>query len=202
MLICPLANSNAAAYTPHPCSTIGESRCTGITCGAGDGNRYKGTCDKDGCDFNSYRMGDQTFLGPGKTIDTSKKLTIVTQFIGNPLNEIKRFYVQNGKVVPNSQSTISGVKGNSVRNSHFETFQVSKLMSAITFLRSPIRGAPLRRQPSRMKTRSRRRAGLRRWAKRFSKAWFSPSLSGTITRPTCSGSTPSIRLTVPHHNLE
>jgi cellulose 1,4-beta-cellobiosidase len=63
-------------------------------------------------------MGDQTFLGPGKTIDTSKKLTIVTQFIGNPLNEIKRFYVQNGKVVPNSQSTISGVQGNSVRNSH------------------------------------------------------------------------------------
>jgi cellulose 1,4-beta-cellobiosidase len=79
--------------------------------------RYSGICDPDGCDFNSYRMGDTSFLGPGKTVDTSQKFTIVTQFIGSgsTLTEIKRFYVQGGKVIPNSQSTISGVSGNSVR---------------------------------------------------------------------------------------
>lgn len=110
------ANSNAAAYTPHVCSLNG--RCTGTDCGEGD-NRYKGACDKDGCDFNSWRMGDQTFLGKGKTIDTSKKFTIVTQFItsGSTLSEIRRLYVQNGKVVANSQSKISGVSGNSITDS-------------------------------------------------------------------------------------
>jgi cellulose 1,4-beta-cellobiosidase len=62
-------------------------------------------------------MGDQTFLGKGKTVDTSKKFTIVTQFItsngqsSGTLSEIRRIYVQNGKVIQNSQSKISGVTG-------------------------------------------------------------------------------------------
>ncbi len=59
-------------------------------------------------------MGDTSFYGKGKTVDTSKKFTVVTQFIGSPLREIKRFYVQNGKVIPNSQSKIAGVTGNSI----------------------------------------------------------------------------------------
>jgi cellulose 1,4-beta-cellobiosidase len=59
-------------------------------------------------------MGDKTFYGKGKTVDTTKKFTVVTQFIGKPLKEIKRFYVQNGKVIPNSESKIEGVKGNSI----------------------------------------------------------------------------------------
>jgi cellulose 1,4-beta-cellobiosidase len=62
-------------------------------------------------------MGDTGFYGKGKTVDTSSKFTVVTQFLtgsdGN-LSEIKRFYVQNGKVIPNSQSKISGVTGNSI----------------------------------------------------------------------------------------
>ena len=89
--------------------------CTGDECGGTySSERYAGTCDADGCDFNSYRMGDSSFYGKGKTVDTSKKFTVVTQFIGNPLKEIKRFYVQNGKVIPNSQSKIPGVEGNSI----------------------------------------------------------------------------------------
>ena len=59
------ANQAAAAYTPHPCSVTGQTRCTGTDCGDGS-NRYGGVCDKDGCDFNSYRMGDKNFLGLGK----------------------------------------------------------------------------------------------------------------------------------------
>jgi cellulose 1,4-beta-cellobiosidase len=52
------------------------------------------------------------------TVDTTKVFTVVTQFIGNPLTEIKRFYVQNGVVIPNSESTIAGVTGNSITDSY------------------------------------------------------------------------------------
>jgi cellulose 1,4-beta-cellobiosidase len=112
------ANNMATAYTPHPCTTIGQSRCEGDGCGGTySSDRYAGVCDPDGCDFNSYRMGDKTFYGKGMTVDTSKKITVVTQFLtdssGN-LSEIKRFYSQNGTIIPNSQSTISGAEGNSV----------------------------------------------------------------------------------------
>jgi cellulose 1,4-beta-cellobiosidase len=51
------------------------------------------------------------------TVDTNSKMTVVTQFLkgsdGN-LSEIKRFYVQNGKVIENANSTIANVPGNSI----------------------------------------------------------------------------------------
>ena len=68
-------------------------------------------------------MGNTGFYGPGKTVDTNSKFTVVTQFLTNTgtasgtMNEIKRFYVQNGVVIPNSQSTISGITGNSITES-------------------------------------------------------------------------------------
>ncbi|KAK3998355.1 Exoglucanase 1 [Cladorrhinum sp. PSN332] len=112
------ANSIATAYTPHPCTTTGQHRCEGEECGGTySESRYAGTCDPDGCDFNSYRQGDRSFYGPGMTVDTTKKFTVVTQFIkgsNGQLSEIKRFYVQNGKVIPNSESTIEGNPGNSL----------------------------------------------------------------------------------------
>ena len=101
------------------CSVDGPARCEGVECGDGD-DRYNGLCDKDGCDFNSYRQGDTSFYGPGKTIDTKSKFTVVTQFVtddgtdSGTLTEIRRKYVQNGKVVDNSVSKISGVSGNSI----------------------------------------------------------------------------------------
>ena len=30
--------------------------------------RYNGVCDKDGCDFHSWRLGDRNYLGPGMTV--------------------------------------------------------------------------------------------------------------------------------------
>ncbi|CAG8694112.1 4860_t:CDS:2, partial [Acaulospora colombiana] len=108
------ANKIAAAYTPHGCTVAGPYRCSGTECGDGD-NRYGGVCDKDGCDFNSYRMGDTSFYGEGKTVDTKSKFTIVTQFItsdgtaNGALKEIRRLYVQNGKVIQNSKTNISGM---------------------------------------------------------------------------------------------
>jgi cellulose 1,4-beta-cellobiosidase len=101
------ANLDATAYTPHPCSVPGATRCEGKDCGIGD-ERYDGICDKDGCDFNSMRMGVSDFYGTGMTVDTSKPITVVTQFITDDgtdtgtLSQIKRFYVQGGKVIPNS----------------------------------------------------------------------------------------------------
>ncbi|KAI0675484.1 cellobiohydrolaseI [Trametes maxima] len=108
------ANSNGAAVTPHVCSVSGQVRCEGTDCGDGD-ERYDGICDKDGCDFNSFRMGDQSFLGVGKTVDTSAKFTVVTQFVtadnttSGALSEIRRLYVQNGKVIANSKTNIAGM---------------------------------------------------------------------------------------------
>ncbi|KAI8912048.1 family 7 glycoside hydrolase [Powellomyces hirtus] len=102
------ANKISTAYTPHSCKTVGPVRCDDpVECGDG-ANRHKGICDKDGCDFNPFRMGDTTFYGPGKTVDTLKPMTVITQFITvdgtdtGALKEIRRLYVQNGKVINNS----------------------------------------------------------------------------------------------------
>ncbi|KAJ3119004.1 hypothetical protein HK098_005771 [Nowakowskiella sp. JEL0407] len=109
------ANNMGTAYTPHPCSKNGQYRCE-TDCGDGS-DRQNGVCDKDGCDFNSYRMGDTSFYGMGKTVDTSKKFTVVTQFItsdgtsNGDLSEIRRFYIQNGKAIANSFSTFTGLSG-------------------------------------------------------------------------------------------
>ncbi|KAI0085767.1 cellulase [Irpex rosettiformis] len=108
------ANNDAAAFTPHPCSVDGQTQCSGTDCGD-DTERYSGVCDKDGCDFNSFRMGDKSFLGKGMTVDTSRKFTVVTQFIttdgtaNGDLHEIRRLYVQDGKVIQNSAVSIPGI---------------------------------------------------------------------------------------------
>ncbi|KAG9091343.1 Exoglucanase 1 [Ceratobasidium sp. UAMH 11750] len=101
------ANSIATAYTPHPCNVVGQTRCTGTQC-----TQY---CDQPGCDFNSFRMGDRSFYGKGLTVDTSKKMTVVTQFItdtgtaSGKLTEIRRVYVQDGKVIQNSKTNVPGL---------------------------------------------------------------------------------------------
>lgn len=111
----------AAAFTPHSCDEPGQVMCTTTDCGGTySEERYAGPCDPDGCDFNSYRMGDQEFYGEGMVVDTSQPFTVVTQFItdtgddSGTLTEIKRFYVQDGTVIPNSESKIEGVTGNSI----------------------------------------------------------------------------------------
>ena len=112
------ANSISTAFTPHPCTTVGQHSCSGDDCGGTySDTRYAGDCDPDGCDFNSYRQGVKDFYGPGMTVDTTKKFTVVTQFItgaDGSLSSIKRFYVQDGTVIPNSESTIEGTSGNEI----------------------------------------------------------------------------------------
>jgi len=75
------ANSQATAMTPHPCN----------------GN----TCDKGGCGYNPYASGQHNYWGPGKTVDTSKVFTVVTQFVasGGKLSQVNRKYIQNGQQI-------------------------------------------------------------------------------------------------------
>jgi len=111
------SNKISSAYTPHVCKTKGQYRCSGNECGDDPSNRYGGLCDKDGCDFNSYRMGNRTFFGPGSsfTIDTTKPFTVITQFItadgtdSGVLQEVRRFYSQNGHVIANSHTAFNGI---------------------------------------------------------------------------------------------
>lgn len=125
------ANKMAEAYTPHPCKITGQQRCEGLDCGDNAdmrnhkalqgpaGHRYDGVCDKDGCDFNGFRMGVKDFFGEGSSfaVDTSKPFTVVTQFItsdgtdSGDLVEIRRSFRQGGKLIPNPKASILGKDG-------------------------------------------------------------------------------------------
>lgn len=109
------ANNAATAFTPHPCNITGPYTCSGTLCGSGD-DRYDGVCDEDGCDFNAYRLGSHNFYGPGrKRIDTTRKFTVVTQFLTSnnrptgSLTQIRRLYVQDGWVIQNSNTNVKGI---------------------------------------------------------------------------------------------
>jgi cellulose 1,4-beta-cellobiosidase len=115
------ANSAATAFTPHPCNVTGLYKCSGALCGSGSGNKYSSVCDMDGCDYNAYRLGQVSYYQPNATVDTNRKFTVVTQFLtttGNStgdLREIRRLYVQDGKVIENAIVQVPGIdKGNSL----------------------------------------------------------------------------------------
>lgn len=107
------ANSMGEAFTAHACNVSEPTRCSGIACGdndptgGGGGHRFDGICDKNGCDFQTYRLGNEKFWGAGSdfTIDTTKTLRSVTQFITHDgtdtgdLVEVRRFYRQGDKVI-------------------------------------------------------------------------------------------------------
>ncbi|TMW69624.1 hypothetical protein Poli38472_001780 [Pythium oligandrum] len=110
------ANKMSTAYTSHPCSVDGLYRCSSPEeCGDG-ALRYKGVCDKDGCDFNPFRMNNKQFYGPGASfaLDSTKPFTVVTQFLtddqtaNGKLAEIKRFYKQDGKTIENPAMNWTG----------------------------------------------------------------------------------------------
>jgi len=106
------ANRDGAAFTAHPCKMKGQALCEGEDCGNQE-TREVGKCDLDGCDFNSWRLGNRSFYGPGPkfAVDTTKPFTVVTQFLTNDgtdtgdLLEIRRFYMQGGRVINNSEVT-------------------------------------------------------------------------------------------------
>ncbi|KAI1480255.1 glycoside hydrolase family 7 protein [Daldinia eschscholtzii] len=130
------ANSLASAFTAHACSEPGVYACKGDQCGT------LGVCDKSGCAYNTWRMGNTTYYGPRSpppgssynanltkfTVDTSRPFTVTTQFLtqGNPsditkgiLNEVRRLYVQDGVVIENAPVIARNMPpGDSLRMSH------------------------------------------------------------------------------------
>lgn len=105
-------NRASASVTSHVTNKRGAYVCNDdVECGIGSDNYFKSVADKNGCGFNSYLNGEHNFFGVGSnyTVDSSKRLTVVTQFITDDkttkgtLVEIRRKYVQNGKVIANTK---------------------------------------------------------------------------------------------------
>jgi cellulose 1,4-beta-cellobiosidase len=116
------ANSISQATTTHPCTEEGLYKCEGTDCGDNGPERYEGVCDKDGCDLAPYRSGNTNFFGAGARfdVDSTKLMTVVTQFItedgtdAGDLVEIKRIFVQDGKVIETPDATYGGKTYNSI----------------------------------------------------------------------------------------
>jgi len=100
------SNAYATALTPHPCNHTGLYECSGADC------TWNGVCDQWGCGYNPYAVGNLNYFGPKEVVDTSRTITVVTQFPTFPngtLKEIRRLYVQNGKVIQNAAVNVSPV---------------------------------------------------------------------------------------------
>merc|ERR1711970_219583 len=85
------ANKQAMAYTMHSCSPGDQQRCEGVDCGDNGEDRFKGLCDKNGCDIPPNRLvitNDGTDHG---------KLT-----------EVKQFYTQDGRTIEHPTYTVNG----------------------------------------------------------------------------------------------
>ena len=125
------ANSQTTQLTPHPCNVTGDFTCLGASC--------ENLCDPSGCDFNPFRMGNQSFYGPGKIVDTTKPFTVVTQFITNDgtangtLTSINRVYVQDGQVIQNSMVTLPNLPAVNDITQSFCTAKINTLDDAASF---------------------------------------------------------------------
>lgn len=92
------ANSRSNHIAPHPCNITSVYECEGAECEA------DGVCDKDGCSWNPYRIGQPDYYGTGADfdVDTTKPFTVVTQFPADAdgkLVAINRLYVQDGEII-------------------------------------------------------------------------------------------------------
>ncbi|KAJ7769834.1 cellobiohydrolase precursor [Mycena metata] len=112
-----LWHGNAVSETmvAHPCSAPGLTTCIAASSG---GACATPSCDVTGCEFNPFREGTPASfygVGPTNALDTSRKFTVVTQFITNSnsstgaLTSIRRFYIQDGTTLPNPLPQIAGI---------------------------------------------------------------------------------------------
>lgn len=99
------ANARATQIAPHTCNQTGLYECSGEECA------FNGVCDKNGCGYNPYVLGNKEYYGTGYTVDTTQPFTVVTQFPADEnggLKEIRRLYVQDGKVLANAAVNVTG----------------------------------------------------------------------------------------------
>ena len=115
------ANALAQTYNPHPCKVERAiHKCQGETeCG-----QPEGVCDKWGCSYNPHSYGFKDYYGRNLTIDTNRKFTVVTQFItangkdDGVLSEIRRHYIQDGKMIKNQAITAGGASVDRISNGY------------------------------------------------------------------------------------
>ncbi|KAL4882380.1 concanavalin A-like lectin/glucanase domain-containing protein [Aspergillus karnatakaensis] len=108
------ANSRATGLTPHACLYDGGGlhECTSDEECNGPTGENDSVCDKWGCSFNPYALGRKDYYGLELTVDTTKPFTVVTQFITDDgtamgtLNEIRRLYIQNNRLIKNAVISI------------------------------------------------------------------------------------------------
>lgn len=107
------ANNHSNLVTSHACDTTGQFK---------SGNSK---CDSNGCGYNPY-WDDKKFYGAGASnaIDTSKKFTVITQFVteGSSLSEVRRKYVQNGKTFDSP----GGLDARRCNNTNYPLSQMGK----------------------------------------------------------------------------
>ena len=99
------ANARATQIAPHTCNQTGLYACSGDECA------FDGVCDKNGCGYNPYVLGNKEYYGPELTVDTSRPFTVVTQFPADEngvLREIRRLYIQDGEVIANAAVNVTG----------------------------------------------------------------------------------------------
>ncbi|KAI0009692.1 glycoside hydrolase family 7 protein [Xylariaceae sp. FL0662B] len=119
------SNSHSFAFTPHPCTENEYHVCEADECGGTySDDRFAGKCDANGCDYNPYRMGNTDFYGEGKTVDTSKVFTVVTQFQENSFSQ---FFVQDGVKIEIPGAKIDGIPETSAITPEYCTAQFSAL---------------------------------------------------------------------------
>ena len=116
------ANKVASAYTIDSRTPREQTPCNGVDCGDNGEDRFKGICDKYGCDIQPHRLGTHNFFGPGFDfmIDSTKPVMVTTQLIatdGNDhgkLTEVKQFYQKGGETIQHSSYSVNGQQHNSI----------------------------------------------------------------------------------------
>ena len=111
------ANARVTSIAPHVCKHSGLYKCTGDECG------FLGECDEWGCSYNPYALGNPDFYGLGLRVDTRRPYTVVTQFpaIQGKMTEIRRLYVQDGRVIQNAAVNLTGRPVQNVMNDDYCT---------------------------------------------------------------------------------
>lgn len=94
------ANARSSHIAPHTCNKPGLYLCEGDECG----KEAPGVCDKAGCAWQPWRVNVTDYYGQGPKfkVDTNRKFTVITQFPADKngdLRAIKRFYIQDGKLI-------------------------------------------------------------------------------------------------------
>ncbi|KAK4044106.1 glycoside hydrolase [Parachaetomium inaequale] len=107
-------NSNAHSFemSSHVCppDRAGPTVCGYEECDNygpyGGQNHWRGQCDRWGCSYNPYRMGNTAFYGKGKTVDTGRKFTVVTQWSET---KVTQFFIQDGQKIELPAPVVEGL---------------------------------------------------------------------------------------------